>query len=128
MAPWRLKERRRVRVNRAKFNKRIGDTYSFQFETEGVNSVDNTAAATIQSLSVTGGIVSSGAGGNNSGSGLAIHQVFKKISEATRDATVVALGVLYGNRGVPRRVRISRSGQQEEYIQIKRVKSSTDPN
>ena len=119
MAPWRLKERRRVRVNRAKFNKRIGDTYSFQLE----------MGATIQSMSVTGGVVASqGAGGNNNGIGLTIHQVFKKVSEATRDATVTGLNVLYGNRGVPRRVRISRSGQQDEHIQIKRVKSSIDPN
>ena len=127
MAPWRLKERRRVRVNRAKFNKRIGDTYTFQLEMDGVNSGGNSAA--IQSMAVTGGIVSSGAGGsNNNGSGLTIHQVFKRISEATRDVTVVGLDVLYGNRGVPRRVRISRSGKQDEYIQIKRVKSSIDPN
>ena len=89
---------------------------------DGVNS------AAIQSMAVTGGIVSSGADVNNNGSGLTIHQVFKRISEATRDATVVGLDVLYGNRGVPRRVRISRPGQQDEYIQIKRVKSSIDPN
>ena len=122
MAPWRLKERRRVRVNRAKFNKRVGDTYSFQIEREGVSSGGNVASATIQSMSVTGGIVSSRA------DGLTIRQIFKRISEATRDATVTGLNVLYGNRGVPRRVRISRSGQQDEYIQIKRVKSSIDPN
>ena len=114
MAPWRLKERRRARVNRAKFNKKVGDTYSFQLEREG---------STTQSIAVVGGEVASTSGSSGSTS-MTIHQVFKRISEATRDATVVGLDVRYGNRGVPRRVRISRARQQEdEYIQIKRVRS-----
>ena len=85
MAPWRLKERRRARVNRAKFNKKVGDTYSFQLEREGT---------TTQSIAVVGDEVASTSGSSGSTS-MTIHQVFKRISEATRDATVVGLDVRY---------------------------------
>ena len=72
-------------MNRAKFNKKVGDTYSFQLEREGT---------TTQSIAVVGDEVASTSGSSGSTS-MTIHQVFKRISEATRDATVVGLDVLY---------------------------------
>lgn len=111
-ATWRSKERRRVRKSRAKFNKSVGNTYAFQAERN---------YASFQTIKVVDGV-------SEVPNSLTISAVFKKISRATSDAAVTGLAVTYGNRGVPRRVRITRSNGNDEVVRIKRVSTSIDPN
>ena len=113
---WRRTQKRLLIRNRAKFRRKIGPSYTALIQTTIGGASDNAA---FEKITVIDGnrITPTNI--------LTVKDVFKKMIRSIKDDTVRNVFVVYGKRGVPKRVVISRSTGEIETIRIQQLKKKS---